>query len=83
MTPGDHICRFIGEKISKAVFDQRTERGLGGYGIYITASKVYDCCNLRGICTASMSNTTRGLVHSVTGQYLALMLRLRQIIIGM
>ena len=32
----------------------------------MTASEVYDCYKFRGICKASMSNTTRGLVHSVT-----------------
>ena len=66
MKPGDYICRFIGERVSKAVINQRTEIGLGGYGIYMTASEVYSY-NFRDICKASMSNTTRGLVHSVTG----------------
>ena len=30
MKSGDYICRFIGERVSKAGFDQRTEIGLGG-----------------------------------------------------
>lgn len=67
---GEIIDYFVGELISHAEADKRTEDDKGGYIIYLDINYCVDCyetCRI-GECLASKSNTPVGLINADTGR---------------
>ena len=66
----DPICTFLGEERPPKEYDERVQRGLGGYAHHLTNYTIIDCFNFRTInkYKASMTNASRGLFHIVSGR---------------
>ena len=53
--------------VSKDQFELSTMQGKGGYGVYLSTDKVYDCWKFRHICYASHANSALNCINVMTG----------------